>query len=119
MNPTVIQNFQVKRVESERYLGMKIFSGGVRKIIAENIKDKKRKLQQPINKVRRLSRSRMMKKVGTLRCVKLLIQGQLIPILLYSTEAWLNVTKEEYRAMEDILKQCICSTMSLPKSSNM
>ena len=60
-----------------------------------------------------------MKKVGTLRCVKLLIQGQLIPILLYSTEAWLNVTKEEYRAMEDILKQCIRSTMSLPKSSNM
>ena len=117
-NPTIIQNFQVPRVQSEHYLGMNICSGGIRTMVKENIKEKKMKVQGPINKIRRLSRSRMMKKVGTLRCVKLLIQGQLVPILLYATEAWLMMTDEEYRRMEEILRHCICSTMSLPKTSN-
>ena len=118
-NPTTIQQFKVSVVKSERYLGLKVCSGGVRNIVKENIKDKRMKVQGPINKIRRLARSRMMKKVGTLRCVKLLLQGQLIPILLYGTEAWLMMTKDDYKEMEDILKISICSTMSLPKNSNL
>ena len=44
-NPTTIQQFKVSVVKSERYLGLKVCSGGVRNIVKENIKDKRMKVQ--------------------------------------------------------------------------
>ena len=97
---------------------MKICSGRTREIVRENIKEKRSKIIQPINDIRRMSRMRKMKKVGTIRMVKLLIQSQIVPIITYGCEAWINLTEEDYKEAENIFKQAICNTMSLPMSTN-
>ena len=117
-NLTEVQGFVVKQVEAEKYLGMKISSGGVRKIVADNIQEKKKKVIIPVNDIRRMSRTRKMKRIGTIRAVKLLIQAQIVPIMTYSSESWLMMTPKDYKEMEDIYKHTICNTMSLPMSSN-
>ena len=47
-----------------------------------------------------------------------MIQAQIMPMLLYSTEAWLNMTDKQVKVMEDILKEAICTILSLPKQTN-
>ena len=43
-----------------------------------------------------------------------MIQSQILPKLLYSTPAWINMNKEQYKAMEDIFKEAIVRILSLP-----
>ena len=43
-----------------------------------------------------------------------MIQAKIIPILTYGTESWLNVSKDQYKAMENILKEAISRILSLP-----
>ena len=44
----------------------------------------------------------------------MLLQAQILPKLIYSTPAWINMSKEQYKAMEDIFKEAIIRILSLP-----
>ena len=117
-NPTIVQNFQVSVVQAEKYLGMVICSGGVKDIIDANIEAKRKAIAPVAQKIRKLTESPMIKRIGRLKAASLLIQAQLIPKLLYGTEAWVKVTKGQYKNMEDILRDSICTIISLPKTTN-
>ena len=56
--------------------------------------------------------------MGSLKASALLVQAKILPILTYGTEAWLNVSKDQYAAMETILCDTIVRIISLPKTTN-
>ena len=118
MNPTEVQGFKVKLTEQEKYLGMLVTSTGVKEMVDINIKEKRKKLAPVSQAIRRMSRQPKMLRIGSMKSACLLIQAQCVPILLYSCEAWLNVSDEQYQMMEDIFRKTILKIVSLPKSSN-
>ena len=48
--------------------------------------------------------------------VVLLLQSKIFPFLTYGPEAWLRITKAQYKAMEKIMAKAIRSIFSLPYS---
>ena len=117
--PTKIQGWQVQLAGDggEKYLGMTIKSGNVKDIIEENIKQKRKKTFPIIQKVRKLVRDPKIRRIGSLKAACMLVQSQLIPVLLYGTESWLHMTKDQYSKMENIMKSAITTILSLPKST--
>ena len=115
--PSYIQGFKVKIASDDKYLGLKIVSGSVSDIINANIKMKAGKVYQAATEVRQEIRDPRIETVGSLKAGALLIQSRVIPILTYGCESWLKVSKEQYSAMEDILKEAIRRILSLPPST--
>ena len=113
-NPTIVQNFKVNIVEAEKYLGMVICSGGMSDIIDANIEAKRKAIAPVAQKIRKLTESPMIMRIGRMKAASLLIQAQLIPKLLYGTEAWMNVSKSQYKNMEDILRHTKYTDMGDP-----
>ena len=66
-NPTIVQNFQVSVVQAEKYLGMVICSGGVKDIIDANIEAKRKAIAPVAQKIRKLTESPMIKRIGRLK----------------------------------------------------
>ena len=118
MNPAKIQGFDVKVAQSEKYLGMKIVSGDIPAIINANIKLKAGKVHQVASEIREEVRDPRIERIGALKASALLIQSKIIPILTYGCEAWLNVSEDQYKAMEEIMREAIVRILSLPSSTN-
>ena len=116
-NPTFIQGFKVGVKDSEKYLGFQLKSGGVKEMIDFNIKDKKKKMGPVAQDIRKLTRDQKTMRVGGLKAACLMVQARGVPILTYGTEAWLNVSKEQYGGMEAIFKKLLTKVLSLPKST--
>ena len=117
-NPVKIQNFNVKIAKSEKYLGLNVVSGTVSDIINANVKLKASKSHIAATEIRQEVRDPRMEAIGALKASVVLIQAKIIPILLYGTEAWLNISDDQYREMESILKEAITRILSLPSSTN-
>ena len=113
-DPAQIQGFKVKVAENEKYLGMKLVSGDIKAIIDANIRMKAGKVHQVATKIRNDVRDPRMMRIGALKAAATQIQAEVIPVLLYGCEAWLRVSKAQYKAMEDILKEAIVRILSLP-----
>ena len=113
-SPAKVQNFKVKTVKKEKYLGMTISSGTTSDIIDTNIKEKAGKIYVTATEIRKLVREPQIERKGALKTAALMIQSQILPKLLYSTIAWINMNKDQYKAMEDILKESIVRILSLP-----
>ena len=102
-------------VDSEKYLGFHLTSTGMEAMIDKNIQMKRSKIITVANKIRNLTHDPKIQRIGRLKAASLMIQAQIMPMLLYSTEAWLNMTDKQVKVMEDILKEAICTILSLPK----
>ena len=87
----------VQEGKGEKYLGQTITQGMTEMIIDENIKQKRKKLQPVIQKIRKLVRYKKILRIGALRAAVLMLQRQICPILTYGTESWLGVTKNQYQ----------------------
>ena len=105
-------------VDSEKYLGFHLTSTGMEAMIDKNIQIKRSKIITVANKIRNLTHDPKIQRIGRLKAASLMIQAQIMPMLLYSTEAWLNMTDKQVKVMEDILKEAICTILSLPKQTN-
>ena len=114
IDPAQVQNFKVKTVKKEKYLGMTIYSGTTSDIIDINIKEKAGKIYVTATDIRKLVREPQIERKGALKTAALMIQSQILPKLLYSTVAWINISKEQYKAMEEIFKESIIRILSLP-----
>ena len=117
-NPTVIQGFNVKQVDKEKYLGMMVNKGGVQDTIKANIAFKRGRVEPTIQKIRQFIRNSQVLRLGRVKTAALMIQAKILPALLYDTESWINPTKENYEEMENILKSAIIRILSLPPSTN-
>ena len=73
-DPARIQEFQVKTVRKEKYLGMTIASGTVPEIIDVNIKEKAGKIYITATEVRKLVRELQIERKGELKTVALMLQ---------------------------------------------
>ena len=86
-NPTVIQGFEVKRVDQEKYLGMLVTSSGVKEMISRNIKAKKQKVIPAAQGLRRLIRDPVLMRIGGVKSASVMIQAKLVPMALYGAES--------------------------------
>ena len=116
--PTIIQGFTVKRVKEERYLGMIISSGTLVEIIDRNIRDKVSKLHSKTQKMRKIVRNDTISHMGMLKCAALLIQAIVIPVITYSCQAWIKISRKQYDKLEGIFRDTIAEIIGLPKTSN-
>ena len=76
------------------------------------------KIEPTIQKIRNFICENQILRLGRLKTAALMIQAQIIPQLLYSTESWLFLTKEEIKEKESIFKTAIIRILSLPGSTN-
>ena len=117
-NPTVIQGFEVKRVDQEKYLGMLVTSSGVKEMITRNIKAKKAKVIPAAQGLRRLIRNPVLMRIGGVKSASVMIQAKLVPMALYGAESWLNIDKDQIQELEGMMAMAIRKVLSLPKSTN-
>ena len=117
-NPAKIQGFEVKIAQNEKYLGLKIVSGGIPDIIDANIKMKAGRVHQVATEIREEVRDPRIERIGALKAAALLIQSKIIPIMTYGCEAWLNVSNDQYKAMEVIMGEAMVRILSLPPNTN-
>ena len=87
----------------EKYLGVKIVSGGVKEIIDANICFKASKAHQASTQIREEVRDQRIERA--LQASSTMINSVIIPTLTYGTECWLDITEEQYTAMEKILAE--------------
>ena len=71
-------------------------------------------MYQAATEIRQEVRDPRMERVGVLNACSTMIKSRIIPILTYGTECWMNVTKKQYHAMEEILKEAISRILSIP-----
>ena len=117
-DPVLIQQNPIKNVESERYLGSIIKSGGYQDTLEANLNDKRSKAFIISQKIRSLIEDKRIERVGRLKAASLLIQSQLIPVLIYATKGFTNLTKSQYEKFEKILSDSIKTILSLPECTN-
>ena len=82
-NPTYVQGFKVKVVESEKYLGMMVTSSGVKGMIDKNIEEKRKKSMPISQESRKLIRDPKLIRIGGLKSACVMLQAKLIPTILY------------------------------------
>ena len=115
--PTTVQGWNVGVKEGEKYLGVTITTGTTSDIVEANIKAKKKRIAPVVKTIRNLLKDPKIKRIGRLKAACLMIQGQVVPILLYGVECWLGITEAQYKKMEDIFRSVICSILSMPKTT--
>ena len=115
--PTEVQGWTVGVKESEKYLGVHVTTGTTLDIVEANIKAKRKRISPVVQTIRKLLKDPKIKRIGRLKAASLMIQGQVVPILLYGVECWLGMKQNHYKMMEDIFRSAICSILSLPKTT--
>ena len=76
------------------------------------------KVHQVATEIREEVRDPRIERIGALKAAALLIQSKVIPIMTYGCEAWLNVSNDQYKAMEVIMSEAMVRILSLPPNTN-
>ena len=115
--PTEVQGWKVGVKDAEKYLGVVVTTGTTQDIVEANIRNKKKRIAPVIKTIKNLLKDPKIQRIGKLKAASLMIQGQIVPILLYGVECWLGMKEEHYRMMEDIFKSAIGQILSLPRTT--
>ena len=115
--PTEVQSWSVNVGTKEKYLGVMITRGGTKDIIQANINEKRKKIMPVLQTIKKLLEDPKILRIGRLKAACPMLQGQVVPILLYGVECWLGMEEEHYQQMETIFKRAICMLLSLPKTT--
>ena len=115
--PCQMQGFDLKLATSEKYLGMWFVSGPYQETVNKNIKVKHGLMQAVATEIRNMCEIPEIKRFGKSAAQKLLIQSQLVPVCLYSTQAWIDIQPDQYEALEMSFKEAITTVMSVPKGT--
>ena len=116
-NPTIVQGNTVQIVDSERYLGQVIPTGGRRQYIDKNIADKLQKTTIVATQIRNILKIPIISRFGKTLAQKTMILSQLYPIITYGTQSWLFMTKAQQNQIEQVLKKAIETVLSLPPNT--
>ena len=92
-NPIKIQGFEVERSHLERYLGMMVSSGGLRKTVEEQMKYRIKECEGKLAMIQNIMEDPTMRGIGHLAGSKVLFESILTSTALYSAGVWINVTK--------------------------
>ena len=115
--PSVIQGNIIGQSTQERYLGLQFPTGGVHEFNDVNIEDKCNKLRQVAFEIKQTCELPGIRRVGKLKAQAVMIMSKAVPVALYGTQCWLNLTKVQYKKMEMGFKKCIETVLSLPGST--
>ena len=115
----MIQGHKINQAEEERYLGLILKSGTYEEIIKANAQDKKMKAISCAQKIRVILKDPRIKRIGIAKATCLLIQGQLIPILLYGLKSFICMEERHYKMFEDSYKKALEIILEVPDSTNL
>ena len=99
-NPIIIQGFEVGRSYEEKYLGMKFNAAGSRETVEQQIKFRFSEGDRKMGEVKTLLEAPTMREFGFLAGVKVLFESIIRSTTLYSSGAWVNMTKAMYEAVD-------------------
>ena len=117
-NPCILQGFPVKSTAGDKYLGMWFVEGTYRETIDKNIKVKHGLMQKAASEIRNMVDMPEIKRFGKSAAQKLLAHSQIVPICIYSTQAWINIEEDQYKSLEDSFRDSLATIMSVPKQTN-
>ena len=113
-----MQDFEIKVVEGDKYLGMQFMTGPYALTIDKNVSLKMTKMKGAASGIRAVCNLPDIKRIGKLQAQKLLIMAQVTPICLYGMKAWLRATDEQYGKLEDGFKKAMMTILSVPSCTN-
>ena len=117
-SPSVMQGFNIKTVDQDKYLGMIFASGPYSATLDKNIQAKVTKMKAAASGIRAICNLPAIKRIGKLQAQKLLIMAQITLICLYGMQAWLRVSDAQYEQLEDGFKKAVTTVLSVPSNTN-
>ena len=117
-DPETIQGFEVKSTEKDMYLGMQIHQDGPRASCTNNIELKRARVAVKTQTIIRLLREEKIKQLGWMRAAIGLLQGIVLQVLTYGTEAFIQMTKCQVKSIEKIYKDAVYTVLELSKFAN-
>ena len=116
-DPMIIQGNPVKVAEQDAYLGMIIHQDGVKESIEATVKIRKGRAWGQVPVIKSLLCHPQLLHEGWLRSAVSIIQGIIPPTMLYSCEAWIDLTKTFMEMMERNYRQMIFAILEVPQGS--
>ena len=92
--------------------------GTTKDIVDRNLRDKTSKLHDKVQQIRKLVRDDRMSHLGMIKVAALLIQSVVVPTITYSCQAWIQMTRDQYGALENTFRDSIAQILGLPPKSN-
>ena len=113
MEPIVIQGFNVEKSDMEKYLGMKICSGGLRETIEEQMKFRVKECEGKLAMIQNLMDDPTMRGIGHLAGLKVLFDSVVTSTALYSAGVWINLTKAMLEKFDRECKRLLYTVLKI------
>ena len=117
-DPVQIQGNDIGTSDEEKYLGLVICSGSYKKTLKANLDAKMSKAIGVAKQIRAIMEDKRMEQIGKLKVAALLVQGQLLPTILYGLKSFLNLHIDNYyEKFEAIYKKSLEIILGVPEST--
>ena len=113
-DPMVIQGNPIKIAESDLYLGMVIHQNGVKESIESTFAKRRGKAWGQVPVIKSLIHHPQLLNEGWLGAAVAIIQGIIPATMLYSCEAWIDLTETFMKTIEKEYKAMVYSVLDLP-----
>ena len=117
-DPETIQGFPVKAAVSDMYLGHLVHQDGPRASCTANIDIKRTKCAVKTQLIIRMLKEERVRHLGWMRAAIGLLQGIVLQVLVYGTEAFIDMTKTQVKQLEKIWKDSVYAVLELSKFAN-
>ena len=108
-----VKNGEFREVKEYKYLGVWINSSGSYKT---NIMKKKEKVSFMITTIKMVANDKNMGKMATRARIKMM-ESVIMPSILYGSEAYAQITKEEMKELEKIQGEILRRILEVPKTT--
>ena len=112
--PMVIQGNPIKIAESDSYLGMVIHQDGVKESIEKTFQQRKGKAWAQVPVIKSLIHHPQLMNEGWLGAAVAIIQGIIPATMLYSCEAWIDMSKGFMKTVEKEYKAMVYAVLEIP-----
>ena len=113
-NPMMIQGNPIKIAESDSYLGMVIHQNGVKDSIVTTFNQRKGKAWAQVPAIKSLIHHPQLLNEGWLGAAVSIIQGIIPATMLYSCEAWIDMSKGFLKNVEKEYKAMVYAVLEIP-----
>ena len=112
--PMKIQGNEIKVTDSDLYLGMVIHQDGVKESIESTFAKRKGKAWGQVPVIKSLIHHPQLLNEGWLGAAVTIIQGIIPATMLYSCEAWIDLTQTFMKSIEKEYKAMVYSVLEIP-----
>ena len=116
-SPGKIQGQDVGLSDCEKYLGVMIDSSGVSESIWKTIRERAKVAWSKVGEIRRTINHPVMNRYGWLKAGVVLIRSQIVPIMTYSAECWLGMTKQQENHIEMKYRKIMYSILEIAETT--